>query len=205
MSQLTYAKAANVGGHEYIEESYTYAEDGNVSQFTKTTKDAADPVDATNTYGYTNGGVSDLMDAATGAEPFTLDTDENGNTTKLPTDTTVGNDVIEYNWDNKLRSAEKYVDASRTDSIAVKYDPMGNRVWKSSTVDGETTSRKFIVDISGGLPTLLCEIDTSDGSLKKSYVWIDDCRWTTDEVFKTVMPQAFHNFDFCSLIFDIAL
>ncbi len=57
--------------------------------------------------------------------------------------------------------------------IAVKYDPMGNRVYKSSTVDGVATSRKYIVDISGKLPTILCEIDTSDSSLEKSYIYAD--------------------------------
>jgi len=33
--------------------------------------------------------------------------------------------------------------------------------------------RKYIVDISGNLPTILCEIDTADGSLKKSYLYAD--------------------------------
>lgn len=148
-------------------------------------------------YDTTSGGSvfdSDLMTKA-GSED--LDWDDNGQLTTGPSSI-----ELSWNWDGKLRDAN---DVSADLQIALKYDPMGNRVYKSSTVDGTTTNRKYIVDISGNLPTLLCEIDTSDGSLKKSYVWIDDCRWTTDEVFKTVMPQAFHNFDFCSLIFDIAL
>jgi RHS repeat-associated protein len=57
------------------------------------------------------------------------------------------------------------VDASRTDSIAVKYDPMGNRVYKSSTVDGVETACKYVVDISGKLPTILCIADAGDPNL----------------------------------------
>ncbi|MGA2679382.1 MAG: hypothetical protein ABSF37_08810 [Sedimentisphaerales bacterium] len=48
---------------------------------------------------------------------------------------------------------------------------MGNRVWKQSTVSGQTTTRKYIVDISGELPTILLEIDPTDSSLKKTYVY----------------------------------
>ncbi len=43
--------------------------------------------------------------------------------------------------------------------------PMGNRVWKSATVDGVTTTHKYIVDISGQLPTILCITDASDPNL----------------------------------------
>jgi len=50
---------------------------------------------------------------------------------------------------------------------------MGNRVWRQSTFNNSTTTRKYIVDIAGGLPTILCELDASDGSLKKSYFYAD--------------------------------
>jgi len=72
-----------------------------------------------------------------------------------------------WNWDGKLRSA-----TNGTGSIAVKYDPMGNRVYKESD-DGTNLAvqRKYIVDISSGLPTILCEIDPSESSLKKSYIY----------------------------------
>ena len=55
---------------------------------------------------------------------------------------------------------------------------MGNRVWKESYVASpeSTTTRKYIVDISGKLPTILCEIDISDSSLKKSYFYSDTGR-----------------------------
>lgn len=50
---------------------------------------------------------------------------------------------------------------------------MGNRVWRQSTVSGQTTTRKYIIDISGQLPTILLEIDTADSSLKKKYINAD--------------------------------
>ncbi len=53
----------------------------------------------------------------------------------------------------------------RRDSIHVKYDPMGNRVWKSATVDGVTTTHKFIVDMNSDLPTIVCITDASDPNL----------------------------------------
>ena len=75
---------------------------------------------------------------------------------------------FEYNWDSKLRQA-----TIGSDTVKVKYDPMGNRLWRE-TFDGEaTTTRKYIVDISGGLPTILCEINTTNGSLTKSYIYSD--------------------------------
>ncbi len=98
-------------------------------------------------YSYTNSGDSDIMASATGDGAFTLSNDLNGNTTKLPTSN--ANDTIEYNWDNKLRSASK-----GPDSITVKYDPMGNRVYKSSYDGSTTTVQEFILDIAGKLPTI---------------------------------------------------
>jgi RHS repeat-associated protein len=90
--------------------------------------------------------------------------------TKLPTNS--DDDTVSWNYDNKLKAAQK-----GTSSITVKYDPMGNRVFRQSTVGGVTTGRKYIVDISGELPTILCEIDDPNsftfGSLKTSYVYAD--------------------------------
>ena len=49
---------------------------------------------------------------------------------------------------------------------------MGNRVYKISSTQG---TRKYIVDIAGGLPTILCEIDPCEAdpnrSLKKAYYY----------------------------------
>jgi RHS repeat-associated protein len=205
MSQLLYAKAVNVGGHEYIEQSYEYADDGNVNQYTQTVKDASPtPVSQVTGYNYTNGGESDIMAGATGAGAFTLTNDLNGNTTKLPT--TSSNDTIEYNWDNKLRKACK-----GSDSIHVKYDPMGNRV--SKTVYDITnplspvkvSHRKFIVDINSQLPVVLCEIEADPqsqdyGSLKKSYFYADAqplCQYkhTVDELQQPVADVSFYVHD----------
>jgi hypothetical protein len=43
---------------------------------------------------------------------------------------------------------------------------MGNRVYR----DG-TNTRKYIVDIVGKLPVILCEIDVIDDSLENSYIY----------------------------------
>jgi RHS repeat-associated protein len=85
--------------------------------------------------------------------------DENGNMT-------VGiGTTLAYNWDNKLRSATE-----GTKSISVKYDPDGNRIWKESTVSGQTVERKYIVDVVGDLPVILMEINPADSSIVKSYI-----------------------------------
>ena len=72
---------------------------------------------------------------------------------------------FEYNWDGKLRNA-----AIGSDSIELKYDPMGNRVYKTSTING---NKRYIVDIAGGLPVILSEFDPGesdpDRSLKKAF------------------------------------
>ena len=55
----------------------------------------------------------------------------------------------------------------------------GNRIWKQSTVSGQTTTRKYIVDITGDLPTILLEIGpgidglfgTGDDVVAKTYIY----------------------------------
>jgi len=54
--------------------------------------------------------------------------------------------------------------------LHVKYDPMGNRVWTDSSIRG---TKRFIVDIVGRLPVILCEVDQATGSLEKSYIHAD--------------------------------
>jgi hypothetical protein len=87
--------------------------------------------------------------------------------------------TLAYNWDNKLRQATK-----GTEGINLKDDPiyppgwMGNRIWKQSTVSGQITTRKYIVDIAGNLPTILMEIDPDNNmAIKKTYIlqWRDTC------------------------------
>jgi len=89
-----------------------------------------------------------------------LDYDDNGNMIS-----SIDNPAssYEYNWDNKLRSAAK-----GSDSISLKYDSLGNRIYKDSSVNGK---RKYIVDIVSDLPVILMEIDTADSSLKKTYIY----------------------------------
>ncbi len=62
-----------------------------------------------------------------------------------------------YNWDGRLRSGQ-----SGNKSISIKYDPVGNQVWKQSSDGQTTTARKYIVDIVGDLPVILLEIGSSE-------------------------------------------
>lgn len=55
--------------------------------------------------------------------------------------------------------------------------PVGNRIWRESVVNGVAAGRNYIVDISGELPIILCEIEDPNlfvpSSLKKSYYYAD--------------------------------
>lgn len=53
------------------------------------------------------------------------------------------------------------------EDISLKYDPMGNRVWRDSSVAGE---RKYVVDVASGLPTILVEIDPGTGNMMRTYI-----------------------------------
>ena len=124
---------------------------------------------------YFNGAIDDVMifDSELSSEEikamynrgFSLGWDDNGNMT--------ANDVIngidttlQYNWDNKLRSATK-----GTKSISIRYDPGGNRIWKESIDGAEQTTHKYIVDIVGGLPTTLMEMKDVNDTIIKTYVY----------------------------------
>ncbi len=73
-----------------------------------------------------------------------------------------------FNWDNKLRKA--IWNENPEDSIELKYDPLGNRVYKKSTASGSATERKYVVDITGELPVILMELNGS-GGIVKTYVY----------------------------------
>jgi len=75
------------------------------------------------------------------------------------TDTT-----LQYNWDNKLRSATK-----GAKSISLRYDPGGNRIWKQSIDGAGQITHKYIVDIVGDLPTILMEM--TDNTILKTYIY----------------------------------
>ncbi|MGB2809426.1 MAG: hypothetical protein WBC22_16920 [Sedimentisphaerales bacterium] len=51
--------------------------------------------------------------------------------------------------------------------MSVKYDPGGNRIFKDSSATGE---RKYIVDVTGKLPVILMELNTS-GGIVKTYIY----------------------------------
>lgn len=112
---------------------------------------------ATETFSY-NG---QLMTDANGV---TISYDENGNMLNLPYDLPDVN--LLYTWDNMLRYGEY-----DTNTVTLKYDHMGNRIWRQAYNGATTTTRKYIVDIVGDLPTILLEIDTADSSVKKSYIY----------------------------------
>ena len=136
-SQLLTASISNIDGGTWSA-SYSYKKDGNI-----------DSKDSTS-FTYTG----DLM--TSGEEDY--DWDENGRLEEKDTSAV----TFIYNWDGKLSKA--YLSS---DNIHLKYDPMGNRVWKNSTVNGE---RKYIIDITGRLPVILMELNTSE-TVIKSYIY----------------------------------
>jgi len=109
------------------------------------------------------------MKSAAGDENFTLYYDENGQliySSHGPQATS-----YEYNWDGKLRLATK-----GGTTIKLKYDPMGNRVWKKVIPPGgpmgASNTNKYIVDIVGDLPVILLELDPNDNmSIEKTYIY----------------------------------
>lgn len=77
---------------------------------------------------------------------------------------------------------------------------MGNRVYKSLTVNGITTRRKYIVDIPSGLPTILYVLDAGDPNLLiSSYIYADAQvlaqREHTDSEDPGVYDQSFYVHD----------
>ena len=89
MSQLTSGKATDIDGLDWIREDFVYNKDGNVTDCNVVASDSS--VDETD-YSYTNSGDSDIMAGATGDGAFTLSSDLNGNTAKLPTSSYYGKD-----------------------------------------------------------------------------------------------------------------
>jgi len=147
-SQLTNASITNINSGTWTA-VYNYRKDGNLNSRT---------IGSTTTFTY-NG---DLMDIASGGEIFDLGWDDNGNMT-----TGVSATTLTYNWDNKLRHGQ-----CGTKTIDLKYDPDGNRIWKQSTVSGQTTTCKYIVDIVGDLPVILMELDPQNNmAIKKTYIY----------------------------------
>jgi len=143
-SQLTSADITNIIGTGNWSADYSYHKNGDMSLRTIQSN--------TDTFTYTG----NLMATLDGTN---LNWDENGQLTAG-----ASAETLSYNWDGKLRSAAK-----GTKTISLKYDPMGNRIFKSSTVDSVTTDRKYIIDIVGSLPVILLELEGS--TVKKKYVY----------------------------------
>ena len=78
--------------------------------------------------------------------------------------------VIEYNWDNMLRSAELPYDPN----VFVRYDPTGSRIDKEITDGITSTKRKYIIDPAGDLSQILLEINPADDTIVKTYMYAND-------------------------------
>jgi len=76
---------------------------------------------------------------------------------------------MNWNWDNKLRSA-----AAGADTINLKYNPEDNRIYKESSNGSTTIKRKFIVGVIGALSVILAEINADTSEVVKSYIYAND-------------------------------
>lgn len=80
------------------------------------------------------------------------------------------NTTLTYNWDNKLRTGSK-----NNVSVEFRYDPQGNRALKKVTASGQTTRRRYVVDIVGSLPTILLELDPDHNyKVMETYIYAND-------------------------------
>jgi RHS repeat-associated protein len=148
LSQLTFSSIYN--GTRYWRTNYVYQKNGDMSS--RTTNRV--PISFT----YTGNEM-----AAVGAS--TLGYDLNGNQTAGLKDASTSMN-LEYNWDNKLQSA-----VAGANTIDIKYDPAGNRIYKSSVGSLSSAARKYIIDVVGDLPVILMEIDPANSSIEKFYIY----------------------------------
>ena len=65
--------------------------------------------------------------------------------------------TLTYNWDGKLRSA-----TCGTDTVDLRYDPQGGRIYKETDNGSTAVKRKYIIDIVGDLPVILLELEEID-------------------------------------------
>lgn len=97
----------------------------------------------------------------TNADGNSLTWDENGQLTAG-----INSKTFTWNWDGLLRSANYggY-------TVNIRYDPSGNRIWRQTVYSpGSTTTRKYIIDAVGDLPTILLERDGSD-VIQRTYIY----------------------------------
>ena len=148
-SQITDATNNNVDSSTW-DVDYAYHDNGDID--TKTV-DSTKETD----YSYTGNQIDDAS-SASGGDSFLLYWDNNGNMKGG----VAGWSSLVYNWDGKLKSADY-----DPKLIQLRYDPMGNRIFKDSTEAGK---HKYIVDIVGDLPVILLEIDTDTDEIDKTYI-----------------------------------
>jgi RHS repeat-associated protein len=155
-SQLLFAEMTYVLDYEWVMDFYSYDKAGNVKHHWYETY-GNPPTDTA--YTYLNN--SDLMNTASGGGNFALTWNANGNLAKKDD---INDTNLFYNWENKLCSGQR-----GESSIALKYDPMGNRIIKNSSITGQ---RKYVIDVSGALPTILLELDPNNGmAIRKMYIY----------------------------------
>jgi len=144
LGQLIDAAMTNINSYTWRAD-YSYYKDGNIASKT-VNSDTTD-------FDYTGDLMTDI-----GAD--TLTWDYNGQLTE----STIAS--LEYNWSGKLRSA-----TAGADSISLKYDPLGNRVYKEIPGSPDV-KRRYIVDIAGKLPVILLVMDAgNNNSVERSYVY----------------------------------
>ncbi len=149
LSQLKSANITNIGGSTWTG-TYTYKENGNMVSRN------LDGTSNTFKYDIDDNGTDDCQ-IMTKIDTTALSTDKNGQLTAGPS-----SDTYIWNWDNKLRSATK-----SSTTIDMRYDPMGNRIFKQVG----STERKYIVDIVGGLPVVLMELNATNFNIEKTYIY----------------------------------
>ena len=150
-SQLTGTSISNISGaaNNTWEGNYVYNKDGNIDERT---------LDGdTDEFQYTGDLMTGIVDTAT------FIWNDNGQLITGPSSI-----AYKYNWDGKLRHAK-----DGTNHLRIKYDPMGNRVWRRYP-NSSATPTKYVVDIVGNLPVVLCEIEGS--SVTRSYIHTNDGR-----------------------------
>ncbi len=136
---------------------YFYKKDGNI--YLRYASDTPEPAKY---YQYDTDEGGDVFDSdiMTKAGSDNLYWDENGRLIETPTID------FEYNWDGKLRNA--VVDS---DSIELKYDPLGNRILKNSTING---NHRYVLDVASSVPKILLVLDADNSNvILKAYVHTD--------------------------------
>jgi len=173
MGQLTQAAVLDGRSPHTVNwaEGYTYLKDGNLDKTT-------DPgTSATRDDLSFNGDLLTTFDPDD-AGPTALTWDGNGNMLN----TMVAS--LAWNCDNRLRSA-----TAGANTLALKYDPDGNRVFRSSSLSG---GRKYILAQDAGLAVVLVELAPATGGgyqpVKRHY-WLHGQIVASEQGLNTTAPS----------------